>query len=199
MGHSQDDKVRSRERILAVASRRFRETGLDGLSIADLMKEAGLTHGGFYKHFESREDLVSSAVDQAMAETLERPAKNLASLIDSYLSKAHRDAPGGGCAISALAADIGRGEANCRSVFTEHLRESLERLSGLSKEATGDGSAESAMFRLSAMVGALILARAVDDPALSGAMLDATRGRLKPPANPVSPRSRSRAISGHRA
>ena len=110
MGHSQSDKAESRKRILDIASRRFRETGLEGLSIADLMQEAGLTHGGFYKHFESREDLVASALDQAMTETLKRPASTLSTFIDRYLSVEHRDAPGGGCAISALAADVGRSD-----------------------------------------------------------------------------------------
>ena len=197
MGHSQDEKARTRERILGVASTRFREAGLDGLSIADLMKGAGLTQGGFYKHFESREDLIANVVDQAMTETLEGPAASLPSLIDNYLSEAHRDARGGGCAISALAADVGRAGAGCRAVFTKHLRESLHRLSGLDS-AAGDGGAEQAMFRLSAMVGALILARAVDDPGLSGAVMDATRERLKPPVHAASPRGRSRAAGGRR-
>lgn len=180
MGHSQDEKAKSRARILDVASQRFREAGLEGLSISDLMKEAGLTHGGFYKHFDSREDLVASAVDQAMTDTLKRPAPSLGSLIDKYLSAEHRDAPGGGCAISALATDVGRADGSCRKVFTEQLRGSLRRISELSQQASEDDSAESAMFRLSAMVGALILARAVDDPDLSGALMKATRSSLKP-------------------
>ncbi len=179
MGHSQDEKARSRQRILDVASRRLREAGLDGLSIANLMSEAGLTHGGFYKHFSSREDLVASAVTQAMTDTLGRPAPSLGSLIDRYLSAEHRDAPGGGCAISALAADVGRADASCRTAFTEQLRSGLQRLADLSRQAGEDESVEAAMVRLSAMVGALILARAVNDPDLSGALMQATRSSLE--------------------
>ncbi len=158
MGHSQGEKIKSRERILDVASRRFRETGLEGLSISDLMKEAGLTHGGFYKHFASREDLVASVVEQAMTDTLKSPAPSLESLIDKYLSAEHRDCLAEGCAISALATDVGRADGSCRKVFTEQLRGSLRRISDLSRQASEDDSAEAAMVRLSAMVGALILA-----------------------------------------
>ena len=178
MGHSQDEETRRRKRILDVASRRLRETGLETLSIADLMKEAGLTHGGFYKHFGSREALVASAVDQAMIDTLERPAPSLGSLIDTYLSAGHRDAPGRGCAISALATDVGRADGACRKVFTDQLRGSLRRMSQLADQAGEGPSAEAAMARLSAMVGALSLARAVDDPDLSAALMDATRSSL---------------------
>ena len=192
MGHSQDEKIKSRQRILDVASKRFRETGLEGLSIADLMKEAGLTHGGFYKHFASREALVASAVDQAMTETLNRPAPSLRSLIDKYLSVGHRDTPGKGCAISALAADVGRADGPCRKVFTEQLRGSLHRISDLSQQASEDDSAEAAMVRLSAMVGALILARAVDDPDLSEALMEATRSSLTPTSRRAEPGRRGR-------
>ena len=199
MGHSQDEKVKSRQRILEVASRRFREAGLEGMSISDLMKEAGLTHGGFYKHFASREDLVASAVDQAMTETARHSAPSLGSLIDKYLSAEHRDAPGGGCAISALAADVGRADAACREVFTEQLRGSLRRISDLSQQAGEDDSVEAAMVRLSAMVGALILARAVDDPGFSEALMEATRSSLTPTSRQAAPaRPGRRAASAAR-
>lgn len=193
MGHSQDEKARSRERILEVASRRFREAGLDNLSISDLMKEAGLTHGGFYKHFESREDLIAGVVERAMTDTLKRPAPSLEALVDGYLSPKHRDNPGEGCAITAFAADIGRADRRCRKVFTEKLRSSLNRISNLSQEASEDGSAEAAMVRLSAMVGALTLARAVDDSELSAALMETARNSLKSMFRPVKLRRRGKA------
>ena len=190
MGHSQNEKALTRERILGVASRRLRETGLDGLSIADLMEEAGLTPGGFYKHFASREDLLANALDQAMTETLERPAPSLGALIDKYLSVEHRDATGSGCAISALAADVARSDSGCRAVFTEQLRASLSRISVLADAAGADDSAQAAMFRISALVGALVLARAVDDPQMSEALMKAGRSNLNPSSRPRAKRER---------
>ncbi len=193
MGHTQDEKARTRERILDVASRRFREAGLDGLSIAELMNEAGLTHGGFYKHFRSREDLVANAVERAAADKVEQPFASLETFIDSYLSSTHRDARANGCAFSALAADIARADDRARDVFTEQLRRALRRMASLARAAKEDDSAGTAMFRLSAMLGALTLARAVNDPDLSDALMAATRNTLKAERRRAAPARTKRA------
>src|SRR5258708_35901549 len=114
VGHSKVEKVKTHIRIVEIASRRFREDGLAGVGIAELMKEVGLTVGGFYKHFDSRDDLVAEAVSSAFGGWKRRvdaaasggPPVSYARLIDEYLSEAHRKNPGRGCAFGALAGEI---------------------------------------------------------------------------------------------
>src|SRR5262245_23361254 len=117
MGYSQAHKARSRARIVEMASEQFREQGLS-LSIADLMQAAGLTHGGFYNHFSSRDELVAEAVGQAIQAGQARyPAggeRTLTSFLKSYISRTHRDMAGAGCAMAALAADVGRADGATR-------------------------------------------------------------------------------------
>src|SRR5258708_11518472 len=133
MGHSRADKNKTHKRIVKIAARRFREEGLAGVGISELMKEAGLTVGGFYKHFDSRDDLVAEAVSSAFGAWKRRvdvaasggPAVSYAKLIDEYLNEAHRDNPGTGCAFSALAAEIARGDKRTRALASEHLPEYL--------------------------------------------------------------------------
>src|SRR3984893_5604337 len=111
MCYSKAQKARTHKRIVSIASKRFREKGLSGFGIAELMKEAGLTVGGFYKHFDSRDHLVTEAVNSAFGRWKRRvedgksgvPRVSYEKLIDEYLNKAHRDNPGTGCAFSALA------------------------------------------------------------------------------------------------
>src|SRR5262249_4636484 len=111
------------------AAIRFREAGLQGIGVAEVMKEAGLTHGGFYRHFNSREDLVREALEHAFAASDARIANlttvaktpGLDATIDAYLSKAHRDAPGEGCAMAALACDIARADPATRAAFTAQV------------------------------------------------------------------------------
>src|SRR5438477_11799904 len=113
MGHSKAQKTRTHKRIVSIASKRFREKGLAGFGIADLMKGAGLTVGGFYKHFDSRDDLVAEALraafgpwkKQSLAAEAGGSPLTYENLVDSYLSEAHRDHPGTGCPPSALACD----------------------------------------------------------------------------------------------
>ena len=178
MGHSQTQKQQNHERIVQLAARRFRELGIDGLSIANLMKEAGLTHGGFYKHFESRDDLVVQAVGAALensgAAHRTRKADIFPALVESYLSNRHRDAPGQGCALGALASDMSRAPHDARALYTVQLRTSLAHIA----ELVGVGTQAEAIVAFSAMVGALNLARAVNDPALSAEVLSTVRDYL---------------------
>src|SRR6202171_6468014 len=127
MGHSRADKTKTHKRIVKIASRRLREKGLAGAGIADLMKAAGLTVGGFYKHFDSRDALVAEAVSSAFGGWQRRvdaaasggPPVSYAKLIDDYLNEAHRDDPGAGCAFSALAGEIARSNKRTRALATE--------------------------------------------------------------------------------
>src|SRR5882724_13067087 len=139
MGHSKADKDESHDRIVQVAAARFRETGVDGIGVADLMKEAGLTHGGFYVHFESKEDLMAQACEHASARSktlfgklAERaPDHALREIARAYLSPHHRDDPGAGCLMAALASEASRQGAPVRKAVTESLRSTVEFLTNL--------------------------------------------------------------------
>src|ERR1700733_671418 len=189
MGHSQADKAATHERIVRIAAQRFREKGLDGIGIADLMKEAGLTVGGFYKHFGSRDELVAEAVSAGFgtwqrqrdaAESGGRPL-TFAKLIDDYLSDAHRKNPGAGCAFSALAPEIARSDKRTRALTTEQVREDLEVIRGLLPGKDKRAARSRAILTFSALVGAMSLARAVSDEVLSQEILKTVADLLKNP------------------
>src|SRR6266404_3817252 len=139
MRHSKTEKANTHKRIVAVAAKKFREEGLAGIGIADLMKEAGLTVGGFYKHFKSRDELVAEAVGSALgvwkhqvdASAAGGPPVTYDSLIDDYLSEAHRNHPGTGCPVSALAGDIARSDKRTRAVVTRQIRDNIALLAAL--------------------------------------------------------------------
>ena len=186
MGYSQDQKIKTHDRIVRTASKRFREKGLAGVAIADLMKEIGLTVGGFYKHFDSRDDLVAESVKaatgplqkQLLAAESGEAALTYGSLVDSYLSEAHRDHPGTGCPVSALACDIARGSKHIRSLLTEKVKSSLELFANL-LPPEDSAARPKAILTVSALLGALELARAVSDQTLSDEILESTREALR--------------------
>ncbi|MFE7776673.1 TetR/AcrR family transcriptional regulator [Streptomyces sp. NPDC057445] len=183
MGHSQTEKAATRERVLRIASRKVRADGMTGPGVAEVMKEAGLTHGGFYKHFASRDDLIAQAAAAALTEgsaTVERLAgKNQqdlrTGLIDAYLGKRHRDSPATGCALVTLGAAAGRGDQPLKESYEQRVRAYLDRFGGDDSE---EARAE-AMLTLSALVGATLLSRAVADPALSDELLETVAEQLK--------------------
>lgn len=193
MAQSREHKAQTRERILAQASERLRADGLSGVSITQLMTAAGVTHGGFYRHFDSREDLIAQATERALREGAAAGARaragqppTLAAYVKSYLSRTHRDAPERGCAIAALAADVPHAGALTSEVFTEGLMATLERLAAqfAARGAVASGGSsnpepmDEAIALLSSMVGALVLSRAVKDGALSDRILAVNRSRL---------------------
>jgi TetR/AcrR family transcriptional regulator, transcriptional repressor for nem operon len=187
MGYSKAQKARTHKRIVAIASKRFREKGLAGFGIAELMKEAGLTVGGFYKHFESRDDLVAEAVNSAFGGWKRRvdaaqsggPRVSYEKLIHDYLNQAHRDDPGTGCAFSALAPEIARSDPRTRALASEQIRNDIQLIAGL-LPAKDKGTARSrAILTFSALVGAMSLARAASDEALSQEILKTVAGYLK--------------------
>jgi TetR/AcrR family transcriptional repressor of nem operon len=182
MRASREKFAESRERILAVAAKLFREKGFDGIGLADIMKAAGLTHGGFYRHFASKDDLEAQATGVALATTTTdwsrlvegAAAQPLAEFVGQYLSAEHRDDPGNGCALAALGADVARQDKRVRSAFTAGLEPFLELLSDIIPGRSRAVRRRKAIATTAAMIGALILARAVDDPALSDEILAAT-------------------------
>jgi TetR/AcrR family transcriptional repressor of nem operon len=195
MGHSQSEKKSNHERILRTAAKRLREKGLEAVAIADVMKEVGLTVGGFYKHFDSRDDLVVEALRAASWQRPVQPADatepslSLAGFIDDYLSEKHRDRPGSGCLIGALAGDVARSNKRIRALTTEKVRSALELIAGLLPDKQDEaGSAinggpelarKRAALVFSALVGAIALSRAVSDPSLSDEILQSVRELLK--------------------
>lgn len=187
MGHSQTEKRKNHERIVRTAAKRFREKGLEGVGIADLMKEVGLTVGGFYKHFDSRDDLVVEALRsafgtwrrQAGAAASGGPSLTYATLVDDYLSEAHRDHPGSGCAIGALAGEIARSGKRTRALLTEEIRNAFQLIADLTPGKEEGPARSGAILTLSALVGAIGLSRAVSDEALSREILKTVGQLLK--------------------
>ena len=197
MGHSRAEKENTHKRIVKIASKRFREEGLAGVGIAELMKEAGLTVGGFYKHFHSRDDLVAEAVGSAFG-TWKRqvdaaasggPPLTYAKLIDEYLNEAHRDDPGTGCAYSALAEEISRSGKQARALASEQIRNDLQLIASLLPGKNRRAARSRAILTFSALVGAMSLARAVSDQALSREILKTVAEVLK---NPASSKAKAR-------
>src|SRR3984885_6547327 len=180
MGYSKSDKAETHARIVSVAAKRFRELGLEGIGVADVMKEAGVTVGGFYKHFGSREELVVEALATAFKDldVWEEHAEGLPQLLQDYLTEAHRDAPGSGCAMGALLGDMTRGSKSARTVYTERVKRTLAFFSALLPSSPPSDKRGRALLILSALLGAINLSRAVSDPDLSREILDGVRDEL---------------------
>ncbi|WP_224365241.1 TetR/AcrR family transcriptional regulator [Hyalangium versicolor] len=186
MGHSKAEKDESHERIVRVAASRFREAGVDGIGVADLMKEAGLTHGGFYRHFDSRDQLVAEAIERALkdggraVEAVEQIKQApLARLVDGYLSTAHRDGLATSCAVTTLAGDVARSNDRARSAYTRQVGTYLDLLTRLIAGESQKEKRTKAIAALSALVGAVSLARAVNDEKLSREILKSAAEELK--------------------
>jgi TetR/AcrR family transcriptional repressor of nem operon len=179
-------EAENHERILDVATRLFRERGIDGIGVADLMKAAGLTHGGFYGHFKSKQDLVA----QACARAVTRMRQNWTNVIDqatgdplealaaTYLTPKHRDGAGRGCPMAALGSEIARQGPPVRRAFTDELRPFLDYLSRNVQGNSNNLRRQKALAAYAGLVGALIVARAVDDPGLSNEILSAVAATM---------------------
>jgi len=187
---TREQAAENRARVVDTAGRLFRERGLAGTGVAELMRTAGLTHGGFYGQFGSKDALAVEACGRAMdrsearwsaaiGESREAP---LAALVDRYLSARHRDGPGEGCLYAALAADVAReGSPALRGRFTQGLRGMIDLLARIVPGRTKAARRRQALARMSGLVGALLLARAVDDPELSDDILAAARAAFGGP------------------
>jgi len=177
---SKQQAAANRARILEGAARLFRERGLAGVGVDALAAAAGMTHGSLYSQFGAKDRLAAAALEHALAETAARAAgaASLADYAASYLSPRHRDSPGDGCALAALATEMPRQGGPLRHRFTSGLRAMVARLIGLlPARARQDPEAE-ALATAATLVGALVLARAVDDPALSDRILAAAQQRV---------------------
>ena len=186
MGHSQADKAESHDRIVQAAAARFREIGVNGVGVADLMKDAGLTHGGFYRHFASRDALVAEAIERALHDggqavdaVANKKPFSITALVDAYLSVAHRDDWATSCAVTTLAADVARSNARARAAYTRQVAIYLELLSRLIAGRKPRSRRRKAIAALSTLVGALSMARAVNDEKLSRDILKSAADELK--------------------
>ncbi|MFA6310951.1 MAG: TetR/AcrR family transcriptional regulator [Sterolibacterium sp.] len=184
-------KEASHERIVGAAARAIRRSGYDGTGVADIMKEAGLTHGAFYAHFASREAMLAEAADRAGAESnafaesviaAVPPDQSLQALMQVYLSKEHLESIETGCPISALGSEMPRQSPEVRRVATRRIKEMIDLVSRQFPDWGQSSAHERALVTVATMVGTLILARAVDDAALSDALCSATVKSLALPA-----------------
>lgn len=180
-------KEATHERIVEAAARAIRRTGYSGTGVADIMRSVGLTHGGFYAHFPSRDAMLAEAVDRAGSETVAR-AKDVAAsvprqeslnqLVRTYLSQEHIEDIETGCLIAALGSEMPRQAPQVRHVTTRRIKEMVDVIA---RQISNRGRVEAhkeALVTLSTMVGALILARAIDDPEVSATLRDVATERL---------------------
>ncbi|GIW08122.1 MAG: TetR family transcriptional regulator [Dehalococcoidia bacterium] len=191
----------TRRRIIEQAARAIRAEGIERVGVGELMGRLGLTHGGFYAHFSSKEALAAEAIAAALAEQCEHllaaSEAGPAALVDVYLSRAHRDQPEQGCPLPAVAPEVVHGSEQLRHAFTEALRGYAARLAGRLPGEDPAAREETALALLSGMCGALLISRAVDDSALADRILSAARAawhRLL--AQPIGVQSSTRTPSG---
>jgi TetR/AcrR family transcriptional regulator, transcriptional repressor for nem operon len=184
MRYSKEHKLETHARIVKKASMRLREKGAHGIGVADLMKDAGLTHGGFYAHFDSREALVIEAFSHAMDRSTEHwrklggqtpPEKRLATIVESYLTPVHRDDPGRGCAIPTLAAEIARENPKTRKAFAAKLKQMIDTLAAQIPDVPRKTARKQAMAIMATMMGTMVLARVAGSGEFSEEILAAGR------------------------
>src|SRR5881392_3208913 len=192
MRYSKEHKLETHARIVKKASVRLREKGAHGVGVADLMKDAGLTHGGFYAHFDSREALVIEAFGYAMDRATERwrkvaeqtPAdKRLSTIVESYLTPLHRDDPGNGCAIPALGAEIARESPKTRKAFAAKLDQMIEMIAAQVPVMPHKAARKRALGTLATMMGTVVLASIAGNGVFSDEILGAGRAAVLDRAN----------------
>jgi TetR/AcrR family transcriptional repressor of nem operon len=188
MRYDSEHKERTRQRVLSEAAAAIRAHGPDGIGVAALMSKAGLTHGGFYAHFKSKDDLVAQAIGQMFEESRQRflvnaddpdPAVTLGKYIDMYVSSRHRDTPERGCPLPALSGDLARMPARSRKRFTAGLEGLTSAIAKRVAELGKPHPEHLAASMVAEMVGAVALARAIEDPAASERILKTSREALK--------------------
>lgn len=182
-------KQASRARIVEAGARAIRRSGYDGVGIAAIMKQAGLTHGSFYTHFSSREAMLAELADHAGAEAIAlftriaeaAPAgQSTQALLHAYLSRQHLEHPEDGCPIAALGSEMPRQAPPVRQAITSRIKEMIDVVSSQVTGGDEHGGREHALVITATMIGAVVLARAIDDQALSEAVLAAARAHLLP-------------------
>ena len=180
-------KEATHDRIVEAAARAIRRSGYNGTGVADIMKAAGLTHGGFYAHFASREAMLAEAADRAGSEAVQAmesvaaavpPGQTFQAMVQAYLSEMHVNGIETGCATAALGSEMPRQAPEVRRAATRRIKEMIDLIARQFPDWGEPGVHERAMVTASTMVGALILARAVDDPRLSDALRKAALNHL---------------------
>ncbi len=180
-------KEATHERIVTAAARAIRRSGYGGVGVAEIMKDAGLTHGGFYAHFPSREAMLAEAADRAGAEGVaaaariaaaSAPQRALQAMTKAYLSKAHVEAVESGCGVAALCSETPRQAPEVRRAVTRRIKEMIDLVERQSPDWGEPGAHERALVTVATMVGSLVLARAVDDSRLSDGLRDAALKHL---------------------
>jgi TetR/AcrR family transcriptional repressor of nem operon len=184
MRYSAEHKQQTHDRIVRAAARRFRSRGSEGAGIGDLMRDLRLTHGGFYRHFDSKEALFAEAFEQGLKEVGDRviravegapPGTELKALIDAYLDITHCDNPAAGCPVAALAAEVARRPRQTRARFLLALRAHIRRMSPYVPGGTDEERRQKAVALFSGMGGTLAVARTIVDEHDRRAMLEAAR------------------------
>ena len=184
MRYSKEHKQETHARIVKKAATRLREKGAHVIGVADLMKDAGLTHGGFYAHFDSREALVIEAFNYAMDRATERwrkvtaevaPEKRLSTIVDGYLSATHRDDPGQGCAVPALGAEIARESPKTRKAFALKLDQMIDMIADQIQDVPRKTARKQAMAALATMMGTIVMSRIAGNGEMSDEILSAGR------------------------
>ncbi len=176
---SKEVSAQHKEQIIAAAARHYRERGFEGISVAELMKDVGLTHGGFYRHFSSKEELIAAALLRAASESINKWRKiaedakgdRLQAIVESYLSLRHHDHPETGCLLAALGGDLSRQSASVKDAVTEAERQMIDFLSGIAPGATKALRKRQGIITLASMVGGMILARVTSDSGLRAEIL----------------------------
>lgn len=180
---TREQAAENRERVLDAAARLFRERGFGGVGVAELMNEAGLTHGGFYGQFESKDELKAQVCERAAAQTVARwreaaekhPDDALASLVGMYVSASHRDNPGRGCLVAALAGDAIREGPEVRKAVSKAARTMFDTLADVVPGKSRAQKRQRAAVTLASMVGAIVLSRAIEEESLSDEILRAVK------------------------
>jgi TetR/AcrR family transcriptional repressor of nem operon len=197
---SKEQASKNRQRVLDLAAQRFREHGFDGIGVAELMQQAGLTHGGFYGQFASKDALMQEACAQVMHGSMEnlraiaaqQPEQPCQAIYAGYLSEAHRQQPGTGCLFAALGSELARQAPSTRHTVTDGFKAVAELLAGYMPGGTPAQQRQQALAAYASMIGAQICARAVDDPALAAEILQASAAVL-PQAAPVPKRAAAKS------
>lgn len=172
---SREQMAENRRRILEAAARLFRAKGFEAVTIAEVMKAAGLTHGAFYGHFQSKDDLIAQALAHALEVSTSAATVDLTAYAEGYLSPRHRDDLAGGCPTAGLGGETIRQAAEARAAMTEGLRRQIDLFARTAPGDTPAQKRQAAIGAWSAMVGAVVLSRVSDDPALADEVLASTR------------------------
>ncbi|WP_238263239.1 TetR/AcrR family transcriptional regulator [Cupriavidus pauculus] len=187
MRKSKAEAAETRERIVDAAARQFRLNGIQGTGLNDVMTPLGLTQGGFYRHFASKDQLVAEACARAMTEVIDglgtvvrqgQQASGFAAVVDAYVSAAHRDTPTGGCPLAAMGSELARADKQTRAAAAQGFDELVEVLTKQLAHKPQQEARSAAVFTLAAMIGAITMSRVVEDADASMAILEDVRQHL---------------------